>query len=69
MKNVMDIKGYKALIAFDPDTNLFRGEFEDIKGGADFNAYEVAAWNRVGEISHQVMLTRCREGGVKPMKN
>ncbi len=30
MKNVMDIKGYKALIAFDPDTNLFRGEFVDL---------------------------------------
>ena len=26
MKNVMEIKGYKALIAFDPETNRFRGE-------------------------------------------
>ena len=34
VKNVMDIKGYKALIAFDPDTNLFRGEFIDLNGGA-----------------------------------
>ncbi len=69
MKNVMDIKGYKALIAFDPDTNLFRGEFVDLNGGADFYASDVAALHREGEISLQVFLGMCREDGVKPVKN
>ena len=30
MKNLMEIDGYKAVIAYDPQTNLFRGEFVDL---------------------------------------
>ena len=69
MKNVMDIQGYKALIAFDPDTNLFRGEFLDLNGGADFYAADVVSLHREGEISLKVFLDICREDGVEPMKN
>ena len=27
MKNVMEINGYKALIVFDPDTDLYRNSY------------------------------------------
>ena len=69
MKNVMEIKGYKALIAFDPETNRFRGEFIDINGGADFYAANVKSLRREGETSLKVFLDMCREDGVEPRKS
>ena len=69
MKNVMEIKGYKALIAFDPETNLFRGEFIDLNGGADFYAADVKALRREGETSLNVFLDMCCEDGVEPRKS
>ncbi len=69
MKNLMEIDGYKALIAFDPETNLFRGEFIDIDGGADFQAADVKSLRREGRISLKVFLDMCREDGAEPRKN
>lgn len=69
MKNVMEINGYKALIAFDPDTNLFRGEFFDLNGGADFYAADVKSLQREGKVSLKVFLEMCNEDGVEPHKN
>ena len=69
MKNIMEIKGYKALIAFDPEANLFRGEFIDLNGGADFYAADVKALKREGETSLKVFLDMCREDGVEPRKS
>ena len=34
--NTMTINGYQAVIAFDPDIQMFRGEFVSLNGGADF---------------------------------
>ncbi len=69
MKNVMEISGYKALIEFDPDHNLFRGEFIELNGGADFYAADVKALQREGKISLKVFLDLCKEDGVEPHKN
>ena len=69
MKNVMEIMGYKALIAFDPETNLFRGEFIDLNGGADFYAADVETLKREGETSLKVFLDMCREDRVSPRKS
>ncbi len=69
MKNVMEIEGYKALIAFDPDTNQFRGEFVDLNGGADFYAVDVKSLKREGKTSLKVFLDMCREDGLEPHKS
>jgi predicted HicB family RNase H-like nuclease len=69
MKNAMEINGYKALIAFDPDTNLFRGKFIDLNGGADFYAADVKSLQHEGKISLKVFLDMCSEDGVGPQKN
>ena len=69
MKNVMEINGYKALIAFDPETNLFRGEFMDLNGGADFYGADVASLRREGKVSLKVFLDMCKEDGAEPRKN
>ena len=68
MKNVMEISGYKALIAFDPETNQFRGEFVYLNGGADFYAPDVKSLQREGNISLKVFLDLCQEDGVEPCK-
>ena len=56
MKNVMEVDGYKALIAFDPETSRFRGEFVDLNGWADFYAADIKAVQREAKISLKVLL-------------
>ena len=36
MINTMTIDGYDAVIQYDPDIKMFRGEFVGLNGGADF---------------------------------
>ena len=68
MKNVMEIDGYKALIAFDPETNQFRGKFVDLNGGADFYAADIKSLEREGGTTLKVFLVMCLEDGVTPCK-
>jgi predicted HicB family RNase H-like nuclease len=69
MKNMIDIDGYKAVIAFDPDTELFRGEFSGLNGGADFYATDVAGLRDEGRRSLTVFLEMCSEKGIEPKRN
>ena len=69
MKNQMIINGIQAVIAYDPDIDMFRGEFVGLNGGADFYATDVAGLRREGEISLKVFLDACAEDGVEPFKN
>ncbi|MFQ6245892.1 hypothetical protein ACLMPP_15665 [Yersinia enterocolitica] len=41
MNNTMKIDGHTAIITFDPEIEMFRGEFIGLNGGADFYAYSV----------------------------
>ncbi len=68
MKNVMEIGGYRALIQFDADIDMFRGEFVGLNGGADFYAQDIAGLKAEGEASLKVFLDMCREDGVEPGK-
>ena len=38
MMNLMEIDGYRAIIKYDPEIEMFRGEFSNLNGGADFYA-------------------------------
>jgi predicted HicB family RNase H-like nuclease len=69
MINVMEIEGFHAVISFDPEINLFRGEFIDLNGGADFYAADVEALRREGRASLNVFLDMCREDGVEPRRH
>ena len=69
MKNVVEIDGSKALIAFDSDTNKFRGEFVDFNGGADFSPADIKLLKREGKTSLKVFLDMCAEDGAKPRKS
>ncbi|MCX5819719.1 MAG: type II toxin-antitoxin system HicB family antitoxin [Deltaproteobacteria bacterium] len=68
MKNVMEINGVKAVIAFDPEINMFRGEFVGLNGGADFYSTDIDGLRREGETSLKVFLDMCVEEGVSPYR-
>ena len=68
MRNTMEIEGYRAVIQFDPDIDLFRGEFVGLNVSADFYAPDVVGLRREGAASLKVFLDMCREDGVEPRR-
>lgn len=68
MKNTMTINGYRAVIQYDPDIDMLRGEFVGLNGGADFYAADIEGLKKEGETSLQVFLDMCAEDGVEPLK-
>jgi predicted HicB family RNase H-like nuclease len=68
MKNVMAIKGVKAVIAFDPEINMFRGEFVGLNGGTDFYSTDIDGLRREGETSLKDFLDMCTEEGASPYR-
>lgn len=69
MKNIMEFDGHKAVIAFDSDIGMFRGEFLGLSGSADFYAADVEGLMREGRMSLQVYLKACAERGITPYKS
>jgi predicted HicB family RNase H-like nuclease len=68
MINIMDIDGYKAVISYDPEEEMFRGEFFALNGGADFYAKDIDNLQREGRISLKTFLVLCKGKGVDPVK-
>jgi len=68
MMNTMEINGYRAIIVYDPEIEMFRGEFSGLNGGADFYAKDIETLKKEGEISLKVFLDLCAEDGVEPKK-
>jgi predicted HicB family RNase H-like nuclease len=68
MKNVIEIDGYKAVVAFDPEIRMLRGEFLGLNGGADFLAEDVEGLFREGRVSLKVFLDMCAEKGISPFR-
>lgn len=68
MMNIMEINGYRAVVQYDPEIDMFRGEFVGLNGGADFYAKDIDSLRREGEISLKVFLEMCAEDGVPARK-
>jgi predicted HicB family RNase H-like nuclease len=68
MKNIIEIDGHKALVTFDPEIEMLRGEFLGLSGGADFYAAGVAELMDEGRQSLAVYLDMCREKNIEPLK-
>jgi len=68
MKNIIEIEGYKAVITFDPDLEMFRGEFVGLNGGADFYAKNTESLKKEAEISLTVFLGECDIYDIPPTK-
>lgn len=41
MMNIMEFDGYRAVTQYDPEINMFRGEFVGLNGSADFYATDI----------------------------
>ena len=67
--NTMTINGHQAVIAFDSDIQMFRGEFIGLNGGADFYAADVEGLKHEGEISLRVFFEACERRGIEPHKH
>ena len=69
MKNVMEFDGgYQAVITYDPEIEMFRGEFVGLNGGAGFYAKGAETLKREGKTSLDIFLRMCAEDGVPPRK-
>ena len=68
MINVMEFNGYSSVITYDPEIEMFRGEFVGLNGGADFYAEDIKGLRYEGKISLDVFLKMCAEDGVSPRK-
>jgi predicted HicB family RNase H-like nuclease len=68
MNNIMVIDGYRAVVQYDPEIDMFRGEFLELNGGADFYAADVAGLRKEGLVSLRVFLEACREAGIPPVR-
>lgn len=69
MKTVMAFdNGYQAQIAYDPEIEMFRGEFIGLNGSADFYATDVDGLKREGTTSLHIFLETCAEEGIMPKK-
>jgi len=66
--NPMTIQGYSAVIAFDPEIRMFRGEFVGLNGGADFYAKDLDTLRQEGELSLRIFLDACAQDCVSPRK-
>ena len=67
MMNLMEIDGYRATIKYDPEIEMFRGEFI-LNGGADFYASNIKDLKKEGSISLKVFLKACKERNIEPRK-
>ncbi len=65
MNNVIEINGEKAVITFDPELQMLRGDFVGLSGGADFYAESVHELMEEGRKSLDVYLEMCREKGIE----
>lgn len=67
-QNIMKIDGHDAVVTFDPEIGMLRGEFVGLNGGADFYASSVEALQQEGRLSLKVFLDMCEEQGIEPFR-
>lgn len=69
MKNRIEIDGWKAVVSYDPEIAMLRGEFIGLAGGADFYAASVDGLREEGRLSLKTFLDMCREKGIEPRRS
>lgn len=66
--NIMALEGQRAVINYDPEIDMFRGEFLGLSGAADFYATTIRSLRAEGKISLRVYVQMCEEKGIEPFK-
>lgn len=67
-KNMIKVNGYTAIIAYDSEIDMLRGEFVGLNGGADFYATNIEDLHKEAEISLNTFFEVCKEQGIEPVK-
>lgn len=67
--NIMTIDGQNAVITYDPEIDMFRGEFLGLAGGADFYARDTESLRAEGRLSLKVYMDMCKEKGRDPFRH
>lgn len=67
MNSIMQFEnGYNAIISYDQDIDMFRGEFLDLNGGADFYSSDIKGLRQEGATSLRIFLEECQKYGIEP---
>ncbi len=66
---MIEVEGYRAVVRYDSELRMYRGEFVGLNGGADFYAADMAHLHDEASTSLAVFLEMCREDGVEPRKH
>ena len=66
--NIMQVGGHSAVVEYDPEIEMFHGDFIGLNGGADFYAKDVQSLKKEAELSLRVFLEVCEEQGIEPLK-
>lgn len=69
MMNIMQVGAHKAVIRFDAEIEMFRGEFVGLNGSADFLSNTVTGLKHEGEVSLQAFLDICSAKGLDPVRS
>jgi predicted HicB family RNase H-like nuclease len=62
----LNIGGHRAVVTYDPDTDMLRGEFLGLNGGADFYASDIPSLKTEGAKSLAAFLDVCKVNGIDP---
>ncbi|AUN95123.1 DNA repair protein [Pseudazoarcus pumilus] len=68
MQNTMTINDHLAVINYDPEVEMFRGEFVGLNGGADFYAASIGELHEEGARSLHTFLDVCRTRNIEPCR-
>ena len=66
--NLMKVDDYQAVIEYDADLDMFRGEILGLNGGADFYGCTPDELRAEFRKSLQVFLDVCQEKGIEPRR-
>jgi predicted HicB family RNase H-like nuclease len=66
--NLLKVGKHTAVVAFDPEIELFRGEFVGLNGNADFYASNVRDLKAEAKRSLETFLALCAERGIDPVR-
>ena len=69
MIKLMEVNGFRATVDYDPDIEMFRGEFVGLNGCADFYSDSVKGLKREAERSLQEFVAFCEERGLPVKKD
>ncbi len=66
--NLIEISDFKAVIKYNPEIEMFRGEFLGLSGGADFYAKDIDKLKKEGAISLKVFLDAYKKNIIQNLK-